>query len=221
MTITLNGTNGVTTPGVVNSAGETIATTLAVAGAASIGGAATVGGNLTATGYVRGSGVTTNIYPLVRGAAQSATGLADIEFTDIPSWVRRVTVVFATVSGSAASDWYMALGTGTGPTYVSSDYNSYAAALSTSALAGAISTTSFIIANAAPLALAYSGTITLSNFDSDTWSIHGGLGSSLVSTSTAGQFTAGGVSLGAALTAIKISVGTGTFDNGAINILYE
>jgi hypothetical protein len=115
----------------------------------------------------------------------------------------------------------MALGTGTGPTYASSGYNSYAATLGTSALAGAIFTTSFVIANAAPLAYAYSGAITLSRFDSDTWVIHGGLGSSTSSSTNAGQFTAGGISLGAVLTAIKISVGTGTFDNGAINILYE
>lgn len=79
MTMTLDGTNGLTTPGVVNTAGETIATTLAVTGASTFTGtgkfATTIGvGN--ATPAASGSGIT---FPATQSASSDANTLDDYE----------------------------------------------------------------------------------------------------------------------------------------------
>ena len=50
MSVVIDGTSGVTTPGVVNTAGETIATTLAVTGASTLTGAVTASTTLAVTG---------------------------------------------------------------------------------------------------------------------------------------------------------------------------
>lgn len=50
MSVVLDGTSGITTPGVVNTAGETIATTLAVTGASTLTGAVTAATTLAVTG---------------------------------------------------------------------------------------------------------------------------------------------------------------------------
>ena len=79
MSIILDGTGGVTTPGVVNTAGETIATTLAVSGASTFTGtgkfATTIGvGN--ATPSASGSGIT---FPATQSASTDANTLDDYE----------------------------------------------------------------------------------------------------------------------------------------------
>ena len=79
MTMTLDGTNGLTTPGVVNTAGETIATTLAVTGASTFTGtgkfATTIGvGN--ATPAASGSGIT---FPATQSPSSDANTLDDYE----------------------------------------------------------------------------------------------------------------------------------------------
>ena len=79
MTMTLDGTSGLTTPGVVNTAGETIATTLAVTGASTFTGtgkfATTIGvGN--ATPAASGSGIT---FPATQSASSDANTLDDYE----------------------------------------------------------------------------------------------------------------------------------------------
>ena len=79
MSILLDGTGGVTTPGVVNTAGETIATTLSVTGASTFTGtgkfATTIGvGN--ATPAASGSGIT---FPATQSASSDANTLDDYE----------------------------------------------------------------------------------------------------------------------------------------------
>ena len=60
MTITLDGTSGVTTPGVVNTAAETIATTLAVTGAVTLSSTLAVTGSITPSQTNGIVGTTTN-----------------------------------------------------------------------------------------------------------------------------------------------------------------
>ena len=79
MALILDGSNGLTTPGVVNTAGETIATTLAVTGASTFTGtgkfATTIGvGN--ATPAASGAGIT---FPATQSASSDANTLDDYE----------------------------------------------------------------------------------------------------------------------------------------------
>ena len=88
MSILLDGTGGVTTPGVVNTAGETIATTLSVTGASTFTGtgkfATTIGvGN--ATPAASGAGIT---FPATQSASSDANTLDDYEEGDwTPTWI--------------------------------------------------------------------------------------------------------------------------------------
>ena len=74
MAITLAGTTGITTPGLTNSGNETI------------------------TGTLNVGGLTPNVYPIVSGTAVASTSGTSIDFTSIPSWVKRITVMFNGVS---------------------------------------------------------------------------------------------------------------------------
>ena len=60
MTITLNGTTGINTPGVVNTAAETVATTLAVTGVSTLTGGFTVGATA-APAFSAYAGATTSV----------------------------------------------------------------------------------------------------------------------------------------------------------------
>jgi len=158
---------------------------------------------------------------LVNGTAQATTSGTSVSFTGIPSWVKRVTVMFDGVSGSSSSDMYIELGTGATPTYASTGYNSYVANLGNTGLTGDVLDTAFIVGNVMPSGYAYSGALVFSSFGSNTWVLQGMLGSASSSASNGGQASAGGVTLGAALTALRVSLSTANFDAGSINILYE
>ena len=77
-------------------------------------------GNLTVTGNVIVSGNSdlfvsgSQVEPLVLGTAQASTSGASIDFTSIPSWVKRITVMFSGVSTNGSSNWLVQLGTASG-----------------------------------------------------------------------------------------------------------
>lgn len=213
MAITLNGTTGITTPGVTNSGAETIATTLAVTGAA------TVGGALTVTGAVRASAVATDIYPLVTATAVASTSGTSIDFTGIPSWVSRITVMLTGVSTNGTSNLLIRIGDSGG--IETTGYSSVASA-GTDAGAYQSSTAGYIIDYGTRSATSVtSGAITLMNLSGNIWVESGNVGdpvTQLVTSACSGTKT-----LSATLTQLRITTvgGTDTFDAGSINILYE
>jgi len=190
-------------------------------GSASIVGAVTFLPAKTAVSYVyRATGTTW--YPtvtvpnagsqLVQGTSQASTSGTSIDFTGIPSWAKRITVMLNGVSTSGTSIVIAQLGTGASPTYTTTGY-----------VSGSNSTTStvgLIVSGAGAAADIRLGSIVICNYSSNIWnaSAVGGLANG------AGAVTAGGyISLAAALTAVRITTvnGTDTFDAGSINILYE
>ena len=74
MAMILDGSNGLTTPGVVNTAGETIATTLAVTGASTLTGAVTASTTLAVTG-VSTFAAGTALLPALTTTGDTNTGL--------------------------------------------------------------------------------------------------------------------------------------------------
>jgi hypothetical protein len=165
------------------------------------------------TGTVAVNGLSSNI---VSGTAVASTSGTSIDFTGIPSWVKRVTVMFSGVSGNGSSSILVQLGTGS-TTYTTSGY---------AATGSYTDTATNLVTSTAGLPIfqnsagsAYSGTMVISNITGNTWvANHSGANGTSYSNNGGGN-----VALGAVLTAVRITRvnGTDTFDAGSINILYE
>jgi hypothetical protein len=159
---------------------------------------------------------------LVSGTAVASTSGTSIDFTSIPSWVKRITVMFNAVSLSGNSTIRIQLGTGS-TTYTTTGYVTFGVTFSGSGLSGATDTGGFPIGqnHTAGGVTTYGGSCVITNVTGNNWSYMAVMGGS--STTNGGQLGGGSVPLGAALTAIRVTTvnGTDTFDAGTINILYE
>jgi len=153
---------------------------------------------------------------LVSGTAVATTSGTSIDFTSIPSWVKRITVMFNAVSTTGSSDLTVQLGTSSGVT--TSGYRG-AAQRGT----GAISDTNgFNVTSTIASGTLMNGSITLCLLDATNyiWAQSGVLGHS---DGAAVAQSGGSVTLASALTRVRLTTvgGTDTFDAGSINILYE
>lgn len=157
----------------------------------------------------------TNAVNTLATAVASTSGTS-IDFTGLPAWVKRITVMFQGVSLSATANILVQLGTGS-TTYTTSGYLSTTNAATSGGNSINTSTAGFVILEALAAGLT-SGHMVITNITGNNWV------SSCVykrDTGTVG-YGAGDVSLGAVLTAVRItSSSTDTFDAGTVNILYE
>lgn len=157
--------------------------------------------------------------PLTSSTAKTASGTS-VDFDNIPSWVKRITVMLSAVSTSGTSNWILQLGTSSG--IESSSYTSVGTFLGAST-AGVDITTGFgLRINSASHVMQGHITITQLNASSITWTCFGGLAGSGAGAGFM-YFTSGSKSLAGVLDRIRITTvnGTDTFDAGTINILYE
>lgn len=166
------------------------------------------------SGTVAVQGLSSNI---VSGTAVASTSGTSIDFIGIPSWVKRITVMFNAVSLNSTGALLIQLGTGS-TTFTTSGYTSTALA----AISGGnsfLSSTSGFIEYLNGAANTFSGHMVITNINGNNW-VSSHVGKYNTGTVCSG---AGEVSLGAVLTAVRItsSSGTDTFDAGSINILYE
>lgn len=168
------------------------------------------------TGTAAVQGVSTNI---VSGTAVASTSGTSIDFTGIPSWIKRITVMFSGVSASGTSSFLIRLGTSGG--IVSSGYNSTGSGFAPGATSSASSTVGFITRNSRTAGSVDFGVCQISNLTGNTWVINGGFASS--ATTENSTFSGGISNLGGTLDRIRITSvnGTDTFSAGSINILYE
>jgi hypothetical protein len=152
------------------------------------------------------------------GTAVASTSGTSIDFTGIPSWVKRVTVMMNGVSTNGASLLQVQLGTSSGVAtsgYVgASDNQSTGGGLTTSF------TTGLFLERTADPSLVRQGLATFCLVSSNNW-IGTYLGSSTGLTTIA--FGSTRVTLSGTLDRVRITTanGTDTFDAGSINIMYE
>jgi hypothetical protein len=167
--------------------------------------------NLSATTYTPATSLITS------GTAVASTSGTSIDFTGIPSWVKRITVMFNGVSTNGTSHYLVQIGSGSVQT------TSYAGA--GSAIPGGTpntvnSTTGFLIFNQEGATQANSGAVVLTLITANTWIASG----VLAQDNNTRTFTTGGkTALSGTLDRVRITTvnGTDTFDAGSINILYE
>jgi len=172
----------------------------------------TFAGTITATGTV--AGTTGTLYPLVSGTAVASTSGTAIDFTGIPSWAKRVTVMFSGVSTNGAAGFSIQLGTSGG--IVSSGYIGGVSVGTTYNS----NSSSFFIYSSSSAPDSVSGNIMLALIGSNTWAESGNL---TQAANGATRLSGGSVGLSGVLTTVRIITanGTDTFDAGSINILYE
>jgi hypothetical protein len=154
------------------------------------------------------------------GTTITLTTQATVDFTSLPSWVKRVTLMFNGVSLSGTDQPLVQFGYGGTPTYVASGYAGGSQGLSTTPSSGVTQTgTGFNIQSAqAANALVGIYTFVLFDYATNTWV---GTYSSYNNT-TNSSFSFGSIALSGALTAVRLTrTGTNTFDAGKVNILYE
>jgi hypothetical protein len=152
---------------------------------------------------------------IISGTSVASTSGSSISFTGIPSWVKRVTVVFSGVSMSTSGVVYIRLGTSSGS--VTSGYLGNTHYLNTGSQTQA---STYIPVDGTSLGAPATrqGTYIFNNVTGNTWTGFGITGNS----NDVGQSTVvGGIVLGATLDRVLIETSAGTFDAGTINILYE
>jgi hypothetical protein len=162
---------------------------------------------------------TGTIYPIVPSTAVASTSGTSIDFTGIPSWVERITIMFQGVSTNGSSITQIQLGTSGG--IVTSSYlgsGLIAADANTPAIVNMSS--GFLTSGFGAAGYIRHGSIVISNITGNSWVAHGITGQS---DSTRINMCGGSISLSGALDRVRITTvnGTDTFDAGSINILYE
>ena len=149
---------------------------------------------------------------VISGTAVASTSGTSIDFTSIPSWVKRITVMFDGVSTNGSSNIQAQIGSGSVTTtgYVSG---------STIGTTYTSATTGFLLYNSTSAADIISGVITICNITGNTWVEGGTLNNTGALRISGGNSPA----LGGVLDRVRITTvnGTDTFDAGSINILYE
>lgn len=159
--------------------------------------------------------------PLVSGTAQASTSGTSIEFTSIPSWVKRITVLFSGVSTDSTGQQQIQLGDSGG--YEITDYVGTGANNATGASPVVTNcTTGFALNSTSVAAQTQQGIATICLVGSNTW-VFSWVGAR---DNTVDLRGAGTKTLSGTLTQIRV-IGSATgspsdnFDAGTINILYE
>lgn len=164
--------------------------------------------------YAGGAGRATSI---VSGTSVASTSGTSIDFTSIPSWVKRITVMFSGVSTNGTSGIMIQLGDSGGVEATS--YVSTVISVAASSAGVAYTTGLGLIDSVAASSYSGQAIISLQDVTTNTWTY--------TSTMTAGSTTlnvgGGGKATSATLDRVRITTvgGTNTFDAGSINILYE
>jgi hypothetical protein len=157
--------------------------------------------------------------PLTFETAKATTSGTSVNFTSIPSWVKRITVMLNQVSTDGTSGLIIQLGEAGGG-FKTSGYAGTGTAITGTNTCGVSSFTVGFSAGTGTLASSSrSGCLFLLNVGTNTWLASGALTNGALAAGT----TAGVVVLDGTLDRVRLTTigGGDTFDNGSINIAYE
>ena len=152
---------------------------------------------------------------ITQGTAVASTSGTSIDFTGIPSWVKRITVMFNGVSTNGTSFTQIQIGSTTFTT------TGYASQFWNNTGASGVITTGFGIFSIVNAANTFTGSVVLTNITGNTWVSNGNM--IFANTTSVGWNSAGSLALSGTLDRVRITSvnGTDTFDAGSINIQYE
>ena len=151
--------------------------------------------------------------PFTQGTAVATTSGTAIDFTSIPSWVKRITMSFAGVSTNGGSNLLLQFGSASGGIettgYVcSGSYGTSAVNATTGIALSTINAASYV----------WWGAVVLTNISGNSWEA-----TCTTANASLSSTSAGGKTVSATLDRIRLTTvnGTDTFDAGSVNILYE
>ena len=149
-----------------------------------------------------------------RATAVASTSGTSIDFTGLPSWIKRITVMWNGVSTNGSSLYLIQIGDSGGienTGYVSGAFDNSTANNSTAG---------FLVASQNINTATWGGAITISNLSGNVW-----VSSGTIASGTTGYLASSGgaKTLTDVLDRVRITTvnGTDTFDAGTVNILYE
>lgn len=153
--------------------------------------------------------------PSTLETAQASTSGTSIDFTGIPSWVKRITVGFIDVSTNGSSPVQVQIGDSGG--FETTGYTSTAFLYNSGTLT--TSTSGFILTQGISASAVLRSFVTLVRISGNTWGESG----IILSSSNAPTQSAGLKQLSDTLDRVRITTvnGTDAFDAGSINIMYE
>jgi hypothetical protein len=156
------------------------------------------------------------ILGITSGTAVASTSGTSIDFTGLPSWVKRITVMFSDVSTNGTSLVQVQLGDSGGI-----ETTGYVSSAATNG-GEAASTTGLLVSYRSSATQSIRGSLVLTLLDAPTnlWVAQGG---TVYASTASAQVLAGGKTLSGTLDRVRITTvnGTDIFDAGTINILYE
>ena len=150
------------------------------------------------------------------GTAVASTSGTSIDFTGIPSWAKRVTVMFNGVSTSGTSVIQVQIGSGS---LLTSGYNTGVGQLGNPPVATSY-TSGFGISVNNAASNSFFGVFTIILLGSNIWVFSG---QTVISIGSSHAYSNGYQTLSGTLDRVRVTTvnGTDTFDAGLINILYE
>jgi hypothetical protein len=163
------------------------------------------------------SGTPIGVGVLTDFPAQGLSPNSAVNFTGIPSWVKRITVTYTGLSTNGTAPPLIQLGYGA-TTYLTSGYDGATDMFQSSPSASLISAGINLTGNSAVAADTYQGCLTLTLMSNE-W-----VGTLLGSQTNVARlcFTSSSISMPSLLTAIRFYInGTQIFDGGYANVMYE
>jgi len=152
------------------------------------------------------------------GTAVTLTTQTSVDFTGIPSWAKRITVMFTGVSTNGTSPPILQFGDSGG--IETTGYLGSAGVVGASTAASSLFTNGIGLINAAAATVVMQGAVTLSLMTGTTWVASGVL---TRSDSAGANLVGGSKATSAALDRIRLTTSGGTdqFDAGSVNISWE
>jgi hypothetical protein len=156
---------------------------------------------------------------ITSGTAVASTSGTSIDFTSIPSYVKRITVMFNGMSTNGSSFLLARVGTSSG--FNTTGYDSTASCGGNSGQYHSNTTGFLLVYPTQAASSVFKGIITIATLGSNVWVQSGNVSDSVYQQVNSGS--SGSITLSGTLDRIRITTvgGTNTFDAGSINILYE
>jgi len=158
------------------------------------------------------------VYNGLQTATVASASGTSVDFINLPSWVKRITVITQEISTNGTNNHICQVGSGS---FTTSGYSGTGSNIRLSTVASAVITTGFPMATTGIAAgSGYSGILTIVNQTGNFW-VSSFVGSDMLG---GNSFVGNGILLlSGALDRVRITTvgSTNTFDAGSVNIMYE